>query len=97
MTIKKELVNINTQTILAVIPIVDLWAAYRIAKFRFWCGLLAGFFLFGFSVDETLRYPYNVIVIMVIEIPIAVYLMRMWSKEWNAKISSNESNFTNTP
>ncbi|MBM2819345.1 MAG: hypothetical protein HW410_1027 [Nitrosarchaeum sp.] len=89
MVSKKEFVNINIQTILALIPIVDLWAAYRIEKFRFWCGLLVGFFLFGFSIDETLRYPYNVIVIMVIEIPIAVYLMRKWSKEWNAQFSSD--------
>ena len=87
MVAKKEFVNINFQTILAVIPIVDLWATYRIEKFRFWCGILAGFLL-GFSVDETLRYPYNVIVIVVIEMPITAYLMRKWSKEWNAKFSS---------
>ena len=89
MVSKKKFVNINIQTILALIPIVDLWAAYRIEKFRFWYGLLVGFFLFGFSIDETLRYPYNVIVIMIIEIPIAVYLMRKWSKEWNAQFSSD--------
>ncbi|MCI4432788.1 MAG: hypothetical protein JHC41_04205 [Nitrosopumilus sp.] len=86
MVAKKKFVNIYFQTILAVIPIVDLWAAYRIEKFRFWCGILAGFLL-GFSVDETLRYSYNVIVIMVIEIPITAYLMRKWSKEWSAKFS----------
>jgi|CXWL01.1.fsa_nt_gi hypothetical protein len=90
MVSKKEFVNINIQTILAVIPIVNLWASYRIEKFRFWCGLLVGFFLLGFSIDETLRYPYNVIVIMVIEIPVAVYLMRKWSKEWNTQFSSDE-------
>ena len=91
MVAKKEFVNINFQTILAVIPIIDLWAAYRIEKFRFWCGILVGFFLLGFSVDETLRYPYNVLVIVVIEMPITAYLMRRWSKEWSAKSPANSS------
>ena len=39
LKVKKEPVNIDIQTVLALVPIVDLWAAYRIEKFRFWCML----------------------------------------------------------
>ena len=41
--VDKKSVNVNWQTVFALIPIIDLWAAYRIEKFRlyffiFWVG-----------------------------------------------------------
>lgn len=90
MGVKREPVNINIQTVLALVPIVDFWAAYRIEKFRFWCMLYIGFIALSVSISLIIPYPYDVIVGIIIEAPIAVYLMRMWSKEWNAKLLNNE-------
>jgi hypothetical protein len=84
---KKEPVNINIQTVLALIPIVGLWAAYKIEKFRFWILLNIGFFAMEFSFGEFVDYPYNFVVILPLELTISAYLMRSWSREWNAKVS----------
>ena len=91
MGVKREPVNINIQTVLALVPIVDFWAAYRIEKFRFWCILFVGFFALNVSIDMILPYPYGIMMGLIIEIPISLYLMRMWSKEWNAKLLTNEN------
>jgi len=90
MGVKREPVNINIQTILALIPIVDFWAAYRIEKFRFWCILFVGLFIFGFVIGTILPEPYSTIISILIGLPISAYLMRTWSKEWNTKILSDE-------
>lgn len=82
-------VNVNIQTILGVIPVVDLWAVYRIKKFRFWCMLCIGFIAFSACISLIIPFPYDVTTVIVIEVPITAYLMRRWSKEWNAKILSN--------
>ena len=91
MVVKREPVNINIQTVLALVPIVDFWAAYRIEKFRFWCILIVGFFALSVSIDMVLPYPYGMMIGLIIEIPISLYLTRMWSKEWNAKLLNNEN------
>lgn len=98
MGVKKEPVNVNIQTVLAVIPIVDFWAAYRIEKFRFWCILYAGLITLNVVIDMILPYPYGMIISTIIDVPIAVYLMRMWSKEWNTKLSNDKNTVKpNTP
>ena len=94
MKVKRELVNINIQTILAVIPIVDLWAVYRVKKFRFWSMLCIGFIALSASISLIITFPYDVITVIIIEVPITAYLMRRWSKEWNTKVLNDEHNVT---
>lgn len=86
MGVKREPVNVNIQTILAIIPIVDLWAVYRVKKFRFWCLLCVGFIALSALISSVIPFPYDLITIVIIEVPITAYLMRIWSKEWNAKL-----------
>lgn len=86
MGVKREPVNVNIQTILAIIPIVDLWAVYRVKKFRFWCLLCVGFIALSALISSVIPFPYDLITIVIIEVPITAYLMRVWSKEWNAKL-----------
>lgn len=89
MGVKREPVNVNIQTILAIIPIVDLWAVYRVKKFRFWCLLCVGFIALSALISSVIPFPYDLITIVIIEVPITAYLMRIWSKEWNAKLLKN--------
>lgn len=86
MGVKREPVNVNIQTILAIIPIVDLWAVYKVKKFRFWCLLCVGFIALSALISSVIPFPYDLITIVIIEVPITAYLMRIWSKEWNAKL-----------
>jgi len=89
MEVKNEPVNINIQTVLALIPIVDLWAVYRVKKFRFWCILCVGFIALSAFISTEIPFPYDLITIVIIEVPITAYLMRVWSKEWNNKLLNN--------
>ena len=89
MEVKNEPVNINIQTVLALIPIVDLWAVYRVKKFRFWGILCIGFIALSAFISTRIPFPYDLITIVIIEVPITAYLMRAWSKEWNTKLLNN--------
>jgi len=99
-------VSVNWQSLFILIPIIDLWAAYRIEKFRiyfliFW---VAAVFVETIVLWEVMgdRYwtdqgiiflndPTGLSVqlpMMIIHMGISVYLIRLWSKEWNTKLSS---------
>lgn len=82
--VKKEPVNVNWQTVLACIPWVNFFTAYRIEKFRL-------YFLIWFVVtssfvglDRVLEqfeiewYASNLILI-----PLSAILNRIWSRQWN--------------
>lgn len=86
---KKEPVSITRQTIYAIIPILDLYAAYKIEKFRLYFIIMIGIGLaVSFGIETSLPYPYKYIAGEAIGIPIAVYLIRRWSKKWNEKFNS---------
>jgi len=83
---KSEPVNVNVQTILGLIPIVDLWAVLRVQKFRSWCLLCMGFIAISALISLVIPFPFDVMTVIAIEVPITAYLMRVWSKQWNDKL-----------
>ena len=103
--VDKKLVNVNWQSLFIIIPIIDLWAAYRVEKFRiyfliFWVGgtivqAIVSYAMLGdkywsdegfFSSDPTVATVE--LAMMVVAAGIAVYFIRIWSKKWNAKLST---------
>ncbi len=99
--VEKEPVSVNWQTLFAIIPIIDLWAFYRIEKLRmlilvvigmfvvsFIVGFAEGLMFLGFSDASTWIMP-------LIGIGISIYLIRKWSEEWNQKFGkSDDDEFT---
>ena len=88
---KKESVNINLQTLLAIIPYVQLYSAYRIKKFRqfflLWVAIGVGTaFVYFFTLEQITGLSH------IIGIPFYIILIRKWSKEWNEQLSNNVSN-----
>lgn len=77
MGVKREPVNVNIQTILAIIPIVDLWAVYKVKKFQFGCILCVGFIALSALISSVIQFPYDLITIVIIEVPVTAYLMRV--------------------
>jgi len=88
-------VNINRQTIHAIIPGLDCLAAKQINKLRrlsiigFSIVIIVGFGGYGIAY---LFNQYNIVTLAIVVIivagvyfPIAAYLMRKWSIEWNKK------------
>ncbi len=101
----KKPVSVNWQSLFIIIPIIDLWAAYRVEKFRiyflvFWVIItivqsIVIYAILGerywtdpggfFSSDPTAS---NVqFAMLIVVVVIAIYFIRIWSKEWNAKLS----------
>lgn len=89
MKVKQEPVNVNIQTILALIPIADIWAVLRVKKFRSWCLLCVGFIVLSAFISSIIPFPFDLITVIVIEVPITAYLTRVWSKKWNVKLKTN--------
>ena len=102
----KKPVNVNLQMILAIIPILDILASYKVQKLRlgflfFWAGgttiqIIQFFVFFGeeyyvsFGEFES-RLPESVILFTILFVILKVVVMRKWSSKWNESILELES------
>ncbi len=94
---EKEPVNVRRQTIHALIPGLDGKAAKRINKLRrltiIGLSIVIGVGFGGYGVAYLLGQfnivtaAFVVIIVAGVYLPIAAYLMREWSIEWNKKLS----------
>jgi len=100
---KSNTVNLIVQMILVFIPLVNLWAWYRIKKIWHGIGLniLSALILSGFLLlDEiiTLENPNeNISIIIIItgfisQYILNLYFMYRWSKKWNKNINEKIKN-----
>jgi len=95
----KGQVDVNKQTIHAIIPGLDYRAVKRIDKFRldtiigYTIVLGVGFGGYGIAYllgqFNTVNAIIVVIIVAAIYLPIRAYLVRKWSKEWNKKFESS--------
>ena len=82
--VKKQAVSITRQTIYAIIPILDLYAAYKIEKLIKFVVIILGLdIVVGLGFVILLPFPYSWIAPEFILVPLAVYLIRKWSRKWN--------------
>jgi len=86
---KKESVSLTRQTIYALIPILDLYASYKIEKLTLYFVIILSIGV-GLSLifELVLPDPYNYIVSEAVAIPVAVFLIRRWSKKWNLQFDN---------
>ena len=92
-------VDVNKQTIHAIIPGLDVKAAKRINKFRqftiigFSIVIGVGFGGYGIAhfLDQFNMVTAVIVVIIVVGVysPIVAYLVRTWSKKWNLQFDVN--------
>jgi len=102
MPVKQEPVNVNWQSLYSLLPIVWIWAFYRIEKLRLALVILIpasiGFSMLGgvlvgvVGASNTLgEGAYLLLMLIPISyLPqaiLAIYLIRKWSKQWNEKFS----------
>ena len=98
--VRQEPVSVNWQTLLIIIPIIDLWATYRIEKLRLYLLVMIAIAVTGFVIETSIfgfdsyfmdqpaftASSWLEIVFLLIEIGIAIILVRKWSREWNKKV-----------
>ena len=96
MAVKRKVYSVNVQMILAIIPIVDLWAAYRIEKLRLWILFLIGMTIMGFFIGLIIGEPTSSSIVgFFLGAIIAVVLMRHLTMEWNEDILIEGKNSEN--
>ena len=104
--IDKKPVNVWLQMIFAVIPILDIFASYKIQKLKlglliFWVGgiliqIIQFFVFFGeeyyvsFGEFEA-RLPESVVLFTILFVILKVIVMREWSNKWNKSFLEIES------
>ena len=107
--VKEEPVSLLRQTIYCLIPVMDIYAAYRVRRLRRYLLLMIifvgvplsvlssvlfdpdevsaqgfyNFMIFYYGVDEG-KFVYSVLS-QIGTVLVAIYLIRRWSKQWNAK------------
>ena len=99
--VKKEPVSVNWQTLFILIPIVDLWATYRVQKLRLYLLIIYVGFGLGSIVIAISFFPEEFlladsfsegfsevwIAITLAAYGLAIILIRKWSKKWNEKLA----------
>ncbi len=96
--VEEKEVSVGWQMVLTFIPILDLWAYYRIKKF--WLGVVANLvvgFLVGIPVgvaEELAGVPFDEFSIegtiaawVISSLVIALFVIRRWSISWNEKVT----------
>ena len=88
----KQSVIVNRMIIYSFIPILSIYAGWRIQKFWVLVGinLVIGYGL-GIPLGIVVPYPYGGIVALAIEIPISVFVVRHFARKYNEKITTGES------
>ena len=94
---EKQPVNVRRMMIYSLIPILSIYAGWRIQKFWALVGIniVIGFGL-GLAVGLTIPYPSSTIVAWGIEIPIALVIVRHYARGYNDKVAPGGSQVFDT-
>lgn len=83
----KQTVNVTRMIIYSLIPILSIYAGWRIQKF--WLLFIINF-LVGFGVNFAIGYPLgNPFIGLIISIPISIFVVWHYAKAYNEKIAAN--------
>ena len=86
--VEQKPVNVTLQTILMFIPLVWIYAFYRIEKLSMGLFLLFVAIAASIVIQVVVPYPYGLILAYVPYFAIPIYTIRKWSKEWNEKFQT---------
>jgi len=78
--------SVSEQMIFAIIPIVDLLAFFRIEKLRIFLVISLGMGLMQWTISEVGGDGAGIAFWILFSIPVSVYLIRMWTIQWNAQM-----------
>ena len=76
-------VNVRWQCLFAFIPFINFWASYRIRKLRKYLLLYLALKGVDFVVSIFIPSPYDLPILLAIDISFTIHYMRKWSIQWN--------------
>lgn len=87
----KQPVNVNRMMIYSLIPILSIYAGWRIQKFWVLLGinLVIGWGI-GIPLGMAFPYPFGTLAAIAIEIPISLIVVRHFARKYNEEISTGE-------
>jgi len=88
----KQQVNVNRMIIYSFIPILSIYAGWRIQKF--WVLLILGYAVglgTGVPIQMTLPFPYGMVFSWIIIILLSVIIIRYFARKYNERIDSENS------
>ena len=90
--VKNEPVDVKRQTFFACIPGLDLYASFKVKKLTMYFIVMIGI---GFPIIILISYlpsfSFNYLIVESIVLPVAICLIRKWSKKWNEGLSNGAS------
>jgi hypothetical protein len=86
--VEQKPVDVTLQTVLMFVPLVWIYAFYRIEQFS--NGVFLFFVALGASIVIQLvaPFPYGLIFAYVPTFAIPIYFIRRWSREWNKQFET---------
>jgi len=89
--VEQKPVDVTLQTILMFIPLVWIYAFYRIERLSMGLFLLFVAIAASIVIQVVVPYPYGLILAYVPTFAIPIYAIRKWSKEWNKQFQTENS------
>ena len=92
LNLPRQKVNVTRMIIYSFIPILAIYAGWRIQKFWVLLGIniIVGWGI-RMPIDMIIPYPYAYLVSFAVSIVISVYVVRYFARKYNEKIGSLES------
>jgi len=89
----KQKVNVTRMIIYSFVPILSIYACWRIQKFWILMGidLLVSYGL-GASLEASIPYPFGYIVSISVTIIFSIYFVRFFARKYNEKINLPNEN-----
>lgn len=82
---KSKIISVREQMVFSVIPILNLWAAYRIGKFRRFLLILLLIWVLNVPVSFLIRFPFSITVKLLVYAILVILYLKKWTVQWNNK------------
>jgi hypothetical protein len=82
---KSKIISVREQMVFSVIPILNLWAAYRIGKLRRFLLILLLIWVVNVPVSFLVPFPFSIPVKLLVYAILVILYLKKWTVQWNNK------------
>ena len=82
---KSKIISVREQMVFSVIPILNLWAAYRIGRLRRFLLILLLIWVVNIPVSFLVPFPFSIPVKLLVYVILVIHYLKKWTVRWNNK------------